>query len=647
MSVFTSSNAAYRVAAVQYEPTLGEKEKNISDLLTLVEDAASHGARLIVLPELATTGSCWVGRDEIAPYVEAVPGPTTERFQRLAAIYGCYIVLGLAEKDDETGIFYNSAVLLGSEGVIGVYRKMHSAVADPRWARDGDSGVQVWETELGRVGLMIGSDAYYFETARLAALKGADLLALPANWVDERCPSPWWMARAFENGLALVCANRYGREREVQFSGGSCILNADGTLQNYLAYKQEGIVYGELACPQAGQRVWRYADMVEGYPLADRRPSEYLSLLSNHYLWEPLRYHSLYALGELPPGQLSCVGIVQMELPARVKGSSEEAINELQRLLQTSLRDNAPASPDVVVLPELILPGPIPAGVTGSLSPEVWRQHFQQGAIEIPGPETDALVKIAAQSQISIVLGVAERYQGRYYNTVLLFDPEGIYGIYRKIHLSPLDRLWAEPGNLGFLTFDLPAGRIGLATGYDVLFPETLRVLAGKGADLVCAPALLNFPPPIGLPTAPIEHGLIAAAGYDELYALIWRIRAAEHNIYLAVANWYGEGNWSQATGLSGIFSPSLNTYPRPEVVAEDDETGLMMMTIDTREQRTGRRTSQVLDFSPGTMAGSLTGEIAYNVFDTIPGNTVRGKPLLRRRQPVWYKDIVRETRQR
>ena len=59
----------YRVAAIQYEPTLGEKEQNVTDLLRLVEQAAQHDARLIVLPEMATTGYCWESRAEVAPYV--------------------------------------------------------------------------------------------------------------------------------------------------------------------------------------------------------------------------------------------------------------------------------------------------------------------------------------------------------------------------------------------------------------------------------------------------------------------------------------------------------------------------------------------------------------------------------------------------
>jgi len=233
-----------------------------------------------------------------------------------------------------------------------------------------------------------------------------------------------------------------------------------------------------------------------------------------------------------------------------------------------------------------------------------------------------------------------------FYNTVLLIDPEGVYGKYRKLHLTHSDRHWASPGNLGLPTFDTPTGRIGLVTGYDVLFPETLRVLAGAGADLVCAPSLLNFPDPIGLAPTTIPYGPhIAPEGYDPVHYLIWRVRAAEHNVYLALANWSGQYGEIRANGHSGIFSPDCSTYPWAEVIADEGELTLTMMTIDTREQRTGRRSSSTpLGYAPGDMAGSLTGELAYDIRDTIPGNVARSKPLLRKRMPFWYLDLVKET---
>lgn len=664
MSTPAPTFTRYRVAAIQYEPTLGEKEKNIADLLRLVEEAAQHNARLIVLPEMATTGYCWESRSEIAAYVEPVPGPTTDRFQQLATQYDCHIALSLAEVDPATDVYYNCMALIGPQGLIGTYRKIHSYISEPRWARDGDLGMPVWETPLGRLTGLICQDASFFEAARIPALHNADILLFPTNWLDEKCPSSWWMARAFENGVYFIAADRYGLERGVQFSGGSCVIDPDGAIQDYLD-SGEGIVYGEVDLTRSRNKNWGdIQGEIIGDRLADRRTAEYMNLVSNTYLWEPLRYHGLYELGELPAGQLSCVGIMQADLQTFLGSREAEQGNagrwqappqQLCDTLRTMLNDHAPARPDVLVLSELMLPGPL--GLQETTLEAIAR--FQARAFEIPGPETDELVALAKEYQITLVLGVAEKVVDEskdkgainqaptvptYYNTVLLIDPEGVYGKYRKIHLTRSDRLWASPGNLGLPTFDTPTGRIGLATGYDILFPETLRVLAGKGVDLVCAPTFLNFPDPIGLGPSSIKHDRpVAPEEYDPTHSLIWRVRAAENQVYLAVANWSGKLDGLRANGYSGIYSPSFPNYPWIEVIADEEELTLTMMTIDTREQRTGRRsTTTPLGYAPGEMAGSLTGELAYDIRDSIPGNVVRSKPLLRKRMPFWYLDLVR-----
>jgi predicted amidohydrolase len=656
MSATRPTLTRYQVAAIQYESALGAKEQNIGDLLRLVEEAAQHEARLIVLPEMATTGYCWESRAEIAPHVEPIPGPTTDRFQQLAARYDCYIAVSLPEVDPDTNIYYSSVALVGPEGIVGTYRKIHSYIAEPRWARDGDAGMPVWETPLGRLTALVCMDAEYFEAARIPALHGADVILFPTNWLDDKSPSSYWMARAFENHVYFIAANRYGRERGVQFSGGSCVLNPDGTIQSFLD-SGDGIIYGEVDLERCRDKSWGHVGEPFMAPsvgncLTDRRPAEYVTLVSNSYLWEPLRYHGLYQLGELPPGQLSCVAIVQTNLDEVRTLPEMEQVQAWRSMIEGLINDHTPARPDVLVLPELIVPGPVPyQQVSDQLSDAVVISHFRSGAIQIPGPETNALVELAREFQLSLVLGVAERDEAvltkgepTYYNTVLLIDPEGVYGTYRKLHLTALDRLWASPGNLGLPTFDTPTGRIGLATGYDVLFPETLRVLAGKGADLVCAPALLNFPDPIGLGSSAIPFGRpVAPDEYDPAHFLIWRVRAAEHHVYLALANWSSTWNGLHANGYSGIFSPALDTYPWKEVVADEGELTLTMMTIDTREQRTGRRSStQPLTYAPGDVVGSLTGELDYDMRDSIPGNVVRSKPLLRKRMPFWYLDLVK-----
>ncbi len=130
-----------------------------------------------------------MSREEVAPFVEPIPGPTTDRFQVLAEQYGCYIALCLPEVDHATDIYYNGMALIGPEGIVGTYRKIHSYISEPRWARDGDLGMPVWDTPLGRLSALICMDAMYFESARIPALHGADVLLFPTNWLEEHCPS--------------------------------------------------------------------------------------------------------------------------------------------------------------------------------------------------------------------------------------------------------------------------------------------------------------------------------------------------------------------------------------------------------------------------------------------------------------------------
>src|SRR5579883_669837 len=381
MSAPVPTYPRYRAAAIQFDPALGEKEQNIQALLGLAKEAAQNGAKLIVLPEMATTGYCWISREEVAPYVEPIPGPTTDRFSQLAATYDCYIAVSFPEVDPATSVYYNSMVLIGPKGLVGTYRKIHSYISEPRWARDGDLGFPVWDTPLGRLAGIICMDAEYFESARLPALHGADVILFPTNWLEEKSPSSWWMARAFENGVYIIAANRADREREVQFSGGSCILNPDGTIQAYLD-DGVGIVYGEVDLRRCRDKSWGDAYRVEGNRLADRQPGEYVTLAQNTYLWEPLRYHSLYGLGELPAGQLSCAGIIQTDLQAfATLASAGDVMQALQQMVRAFIKDSAPASPDILVLPELMLPGPVPVGDT-----EDYRTFLQSRAIEVPGP---------------------------------------------------------------------------------------------------------------------------------------------------------------------------------------------------------------------------------------------------------------------
>src|SRR2546428_532476 len=129
---------------------------------------------------------------------------------------------------------------------------MHVSSSCQKWQRLAIVGSLVLKLHLT---LNPFQDAEFFESARVPALHGADVLLFPTNWLDEKSPSGSWIARAFENGVYLIGANRYGSERGIQFSGGSCIVNPDGSIQAYLD-DGEGIVYGEVDLSQCRDKSW-------------------------------------------------------------------------------------------------------------------------------------------------------------------------------------------------------------------------------------------------------------------------------------------------------------------------------------------------------------------------------------------------------
>ncbi len=581
--------APYRVAAIQFEPKMFAKEANIETLLALCDEAAANGARLIVTPEMATTGYCWASRAEVAPEVEPIPGPTTDRFAALAARRGCWIVVSLPEVAPATGVYYNSAVLIGPHGIEGLYRKTHSYISEPKWAKDGDLGLPVFDTPLGRIAMTICMDASFPETTRIPAVNGADVICFPTNWLSEKAPSPTWMARALESGVWFISANRWGAERGVQFDGGSCVIAPDGTVQSSLDVG-DGIVYGEVDIARGRDkrpRPGRSDDL-----LADRRPELYGNLTLNAYLWNAREFHGLDDLRPLPDGRRSRVAVAQF---APAAGDIAANLARIDAAL-------AESGAELLVAPELAISGQVRD-----------RDEAARLAEPMDGPIVARLREIAARRGAFVVAGLVERDGDRLFNTAALVGPDGLIGRYRKTHLADEDRAWATPGDEGLLTFDLPFGRIGILIGYDALFPEAARSLALDGADLIACPSLLNWPPvqPWDATAIPLPSYLDAGRTDDHFH--LWRERGRENNTYIAFAN--GGAPWM---GWSGVFGATPEDEPRQEAVVHGAAPGTATLTIDTTN----------LDARATT-------------------NPARAKDLVRMRMPIWYDPLQAPTDER
>ncbi len=218
-----------RVAVAQIEPALGENERNLGVCLARLEEAAAAGAELLVLPECSIPGYVFESADEARPYAEPVPGPTTEAFTAACARPGVYVVCGLLETDGED--VCNTAVFVGPDGLIGSYRKTHLPfLGIDRFTRAGDE-LALFDTPLGRIAIEICYDLRFPELTRALALAGADIVVLPTNWpMAARLNAELLVpARAYENRIYLLVANRVGKERTAEFCGRSQIVDPGGT----------------------------------------------------------------------------------------------------------------------------------------------------------------------------------------------------------------------------------------------------------------------------------------------------------------------------------------------------------------------------------------------------------------------------------
>jgi len=246
------------------------------------------------------------------------------------------------------------------------------------------------------------------------------------------------------------------------------------------------------------------------------------------------------------------------------------------------------AGADLLVLPELASSG------YAFASPE----EARTSAEPVPdGPFTRLLVELARRYRLFLAAGVCEEAGGRLYNSAVLVGPDGLVGLYRKVHLFWNEKDLFAPGDLGFPVFDLRAAdlgperggwtcRTGLLICFDWQFPEAWRVLALRGADLVCHPSNLVLP---GLAQRAVP------------------VQAMLNRVWTVLANRYGQERDLLFTGRSLVITP------RGETAAEGPTEGdaVRIVEIDpaaARDKLVTPRNDLIRDRRP-EFYGLLRGE--------------------------------------
>lgn len=251
------------VALAQVEPATRDIAANLAVFDACIERAAGQGADLVIFPELALSG--YACGDAFFDVAEPVPGPSTGHLVATAKRHDVHIIWGMPERG-LPGVLYNAAVLVGPEGHIGTWRKHtlpgHAtdmagpgAFPDRRFFRLGTRS-PVFDTPIGRIGMMVCYDIFFPEIARLLTLKGADLLVGISGSPSFERPifEPLVQARAMENTTWVAYCNLAGREGETTYWGGSRLI-APGDPETRVpgspvvaqaAYDEPDLVLGEV-----------------------------------------------------------------------------------------------------------------------------------------------------------------------------------------------------------------------------------------------------------------------------------------------------------------------------------------------------------------------------------------------------------------
>lgn len=260
-----------KVALVQFHPdfvvplyrqdgdALTAKKNNLERLFKFITDAAKEGAKLVVLPELCTTGYSFMSAAEAAPHAEPLEdtAPTFRMMRALAKKHRIHIVWGFIRHEPKTGQLFNSQALVTPGGRVVSYDKINFFGNDWLWSEEGRANPPILSCNFGddgsrKVGLLICRDVRDKKDSKWSDFYesgDADLVCLSANWGDGGFPATTWVDFVRDNKTTLLVSNRWGKEVPNDFGeGGVCAITADPFKVHCegLVWNQDCIVYAEI-----------------------------------------------------------------------------------------------------------------------------------------------------------------------------------------------------------------------------------------------------------------------------------------------------------------------------------------------------------------------------------------------------------------
>lgn len=260
-----------KVGFLQFQPILCDVEENIDRISKLAKSAQKFD--LLVIPELANSGYVFIDKKELEQTAEEIPsGYFVNKLAEIASEKDGYIVCGVCEKKGEN--FFNSSVLIGPEGFVSKYRKIHLFDREKLFFQPGDGPFALYDIRGSKVGLLICWDWIFPEATRSLAIQGMDILAHSTNLVLSYCQTAM-ITRSIENQIFTLTSNRIGIETNgdisLHFKGHSQITTPDAERIAQASIDKEEVQIVEINIEKARDKYLSERNHI----FKDRRPQMY------------------------------------------------------------------------------------------------------------------------------------------------------------------------------------------------------------------------------------------------------------------------------------------------------------------------------------------------------------------------------------
>jgi len=443
-----------KVACVQINGyDLENAEAGLQRAVAMIDEAAVAAANLIVLPECSYPAYFLRGKDD---YSRASLRPWNNVVALLgskAREYNCHIVVGLVQPDEERGGLWNAAILFGPDGsILGSAAKSFLWHFDRHWYLRGTE-YPVFDTSIGRIGLMICADGRMPEITRALVLQGAQVIVDPTalvtgggNRATLSNPQIEYMlpVRALENGVWIVVANKVGLEADtILYCGRSCVIDPSGEKVAMGSTDSEEVIFYDIPLSS-----------VSHVPV-NRCPAAYRMIVE-----PPESQPVVHLLWESVVPEETVVRMAALQLGDRT--SAEGYLIRVGELLDTLSRQDVQF---------VVLPGAVPEEADGDAT-----QSYETLA---------RLAELSARFRCGMAAALTEYEGSSRYRTCFVWDGGELLGKYRKVHQADEGYTAGD----GLCLLETRFGRLGIMLDEEALVPEVPRCLMLKGADTILWPA--------------------------------------------------------------------------------------------------------------------------------------------------------------